>query len=83
MHGKRDSEILVYIKTILVYYQWCLYKDAKSGEKRKKGKKKEKAKKKWWSDFLNLIRKEFEKWSVVLRKKLDNKFSEHQYEHER
>lgn len=60
-----------------------LYKDAKSGKKRTTTtKKKKQAKKKWWSDFLNLIRKEFEKRSIMLRKKLDNKFTEHQHEHE-
>ena len=50
--------------------------------KREQQQKKKKQRKKWWSDFLNLIRKEFEKWSIVLRKKTDNKFTEHQHEHE-
>lgn len=49
---------------------------------RDKEKTEKKKQEKWWSDFLNLIRKEFEKWSIVLRQKLDNTFSEHQYEHE-
>lgn len=48
----------------------------------KREQQQKKQRKKWRSDILNLIRKEFEKRSIVLRKKPDNKFTEHQHEHE-